>query len=248
VRLAAAGWARAGGLPISVDANRAVILAGGLGTRLRPLTEKAPKPMLCINGRPFLSHQLQLLQSNGIHDVLLLVAYLGEQIEEYFGDGSGCGMNISYSREPAPMGTGGALKLAESKLHSEFLLLNGDTYLDISYRELISAYRDAECLALIAAYENSGDRLASNLALAPDLTVKMYSKQKAAGLTHVDAGAILLSKQVLQWIPSGRNCSLEEEIFPVLIEKKQMRAWPTSVPFIDMGSSEGLSVLSRRLA
>src|SRR5208282_6436393 len=116
---------------------QAVILAGGLGTRMRPITETIPKPMIAVAGEPFLHHQLSLLRSFGIRRVLLLVAYLGDQIENYFGDGTSLGLQLGYSYESAPLGTGGALKNAEALLDDEFVVLNGDTYLAIDYAALI---------------------------------------------------------------------------------------------------------------
>src|SRR5882724_5899162 len=109
--------------PVEIDCQ-AVILAGGLGTRMRPVTETIPKPMIPVCGKPFLQHQLELLQKNGIDRVLLLVSYLGEQIEEYFSNGDSLKMNLSYSYESSPLGTGGALKNAGSKLEEKFLVLN----------------------------------------------------------------------------------------------------------------------------
>src|SRR4029077_9597920 len=118
------------------NSMQVLILAGGLGTRMRPITETIPKPMITVAGKPFLQHQLELLRGAGIAKVLLLVAYLGEQIREYFGDGAKFGCKISYSFEPAPLGTGGALKNAEAQLQDDFVLVNGDTYLGIDYRAL----------------------------------------------------------------------------------------------------------------
>jgi NDP-sugar pyrophosphorylase family protein len=233
-----------------------VILAGGLGTRMRPVTETIPKPMIPVLGKPFLEQQLELLASFGFQRALLLVAYLGEKIEQYFGDGATRGWNLSYSYEASPLGTGGALKNAEAKLEEEFVVLNGDTYLAIDYAALWRAFRAADSSAFIVAYEKSGSAIANtlankvpnNLAVAPDGHVTAYRKRDPHGLTHVDAGVLLLRKEVLQEIPPGRACSLEEEIFPKLIEEDRMKAWITSEPFYDMGSPEGLQALEARLA
>jgi NDP-sugar pyrophosphorylase family protein len=226
---------------------QAVILAGGLGTRMRPLTETMPKPMLPIRGKPFLHHQLELVRSFGICRIVLLVAYLGEQIEKHFGGGAAFGMHLTYSYEPAPLGTGGALKNAEALLDDEFLLLNGDTYLAIDYAALAKAFGASKAKAMIVAYENSDGRVQSNLALASDDRVAVYRKRDPRGLTHVDAGVIALRRDVLNEIPAGSACSLEEEIFPRLIERGQMKAWMTKEPFYDMGSPAGLEALAARL-
>src|SRR6202142_2428115 len=226
---------------------QAVILARGLGKRMRPLTESVPKPMIAVRGKPFLHHQFELLRSFGIRRIVLLVAYLGEQIEKHFGDGAALGLHLRYSHEPEPLGTGGALKNAEAMLDEEFLLLNGDTYLAIDYAALANAFRASEAMAMIVAYENSGARVPSNLALSADASVVTYRKSDPHGLTHVDAGVIALRRDVLAEIPNGRKCSLEEEIFPKLIERGQMKAWVTNEPFYDMGSPVGLEALAARL-
>jgi NDP-sugar pyrophosphorylase family protein len=226
---------------------QAVILAGGLGKRMRPLTESVPKPMIEVRGKPFLQHQFELLGSFGIRRVVLLVAYLGEQIEKHFGDGSELGLHLSYSYEPEPLGTGGALKNAAALLDGEFLLLNGDTYLAINYAGLGDAFRASRAMAMIVAYENSDARVASNLALSADASVVAYRKHDPRGLTHVDAGVIALRRAVLDEIPAGSKCSLEEEIFPKLIKRGQMKAWVTNEPFYDMGSPAGLEALAARL-
>ena len=226
---------------------QAAILAGGLGTRMRPLTDSIPKPMLAVRGKPFLHHQLELLRSFGITRIVLLVAYLGRQIEEHFGDGGALGLHLSYAHEPAPLGTGGALKNAEGLLDEEFLLLNGDTYLAIDYAALAQNFHAGDALAMIVAYENSDARVPSNLALAADGRVAEYRKRDARGLTHVDAGVIAMRREVLAEIPADRKCSLEEEVFPKLIERGQMKAWVTKEPFYDMGSPTGLEALAARL-
>ncbi len=227
--------------------EQAVILAGGLGTRMRPMTEQVPKPMLNVNGKPFLQHQIQLLKSHGVGRVLLLVAYLGEQIEQHFGDGSALGTHIAYSYERSPMGTAGALKNAEDKLDREFVVLNGDTYLDIHYQDLFECFAGCDCDGLTVAFENAEQGLKNNLAMRADRIVTAYSKRDASGLTHVDAGATVFRKNLLDFIPAGQKCSLEEEILPILIRRQRLAAWPTRERFIDMGSTTGLAALQEKL-
>lgn len=236
----------AGGARPKLDLQ-AAILAGGLGTRMRPLTETIPKVMIEVCGKPFLHHQLELVRENGMVRVLLLVAHLGERIERHFGDGASLGLELSYSYEPAPLGTGGALKNAADKLEDEFLVLNGDTFLPIDYAAMAHDFRAHGSAALIVAYENREARTASNLAVAADGRVTAYRKRDPHGLTHIDAGGIILRRELLDGIPPGRICSLEEEVFPRLIEQGRMRAWVTGEPFYDMGTPAGLEALARRL-
>src|SRR3989338_1997571 len=114
-----------------------VILAGGRGTRLSPITNMIPKPMVTVKDKPFLEYLLLMLKRNSLEKILLCVGYLGEKIEVYFGDGRRLGMEIKYSYEKEPLGTAGGLKLAENLLEEEFLVLYGDSYLDIDYSAFI---------------------------------------------------------------------------------------------------------------
>jgi NDP-sugar pyrophosphorylase family protein len=237
------------------NSMQAVILAGGLGTRMRPITETIPKPMIMVAGKPFLLHQLELLRDAGIARALLLVAYLGEQIREYFGDGAKFACNVSYSFEPSLLGTGGALKNAEAQLQNYFVLVNGDTYLAIDYSELVGKFAEANCSALIVAYEKPAaasqgipaSLLPNNLGVDAEGVVTAYRKRDPEGLSHIDAGVIVLKKGILAGFVTGQKCSLEEEIYPNLIARGEMRAWVTREPFYDMGSPQGLAALEEKL-
>ena len=241
--------------PMAENSMQAVILAGGLGTRMRPITETIPKPMIAVAGKPFLRHQLELLSAAGIESALLLVAYLGQQIQEYFGDGAKFGCDINYSFEPSPLGTGGALKNAEALLRDRFVLVNGDTYLAIDYRALMEEFLAANCSALIVAYQRPetvaqqvpANALPNNLGVNSRGRVTAYRKWNPEGLTHIDAGVIVLKKDILAGLRAGQKCSLEEEIYPSLIERDEMRAWVTHEPFYDMGSAAGLAALDEKL-
>jgi len=220
-----------------------------------PLTETIPKPMLSVGSKPFLQHQVELLVRNGIRDIVLLVAYLGEQIEQFFGDGARFGCRFAYSYEKSPLGTGGALKNAAAFLAPSFLLLNGDTYLDLPYSKMAGDFSAASVSALIAAYRPNSrdtrlpaDKVACNLALDAEGRVLIYRKKQPEGLTHVDAGVIALRKAILDRIPPGEVFSLEEKIFPQLIKEGQMLAWVSKEPFYDMGSPEGLEALAEKLS
>jgi NDP-sugar pyrophosphorylase family protein len=237
------------------NSMQAVILAGGLGTRMRPITETIPKPMITVAGKPFLQHQLELLSGARIARALLLVAYLGEQIQEYFGDGAKFGCKVSYSFEASPLGTGGALKKAEAQLQDRFVLVNGDTYLAIDYRALVKQFAEVNCSALIVAYEKPAtiskeipaNILPNNLGVNSHGLVTAYRKRNPDGLSHIDAGVIVLKKEILAGLRAEQKCSLEEEIYPSLIARGEMRAWATHEPFYDMGSPAGLAALEEKL-
>ncbi len=227
---------------------QAVILAGGLGTRLGSLTREVPKPLVEVSGKPFLHRQVEILRFAGIRDILMLVGYLGSKIIDYFGDGSKLGVHIQYAREEKPLGTGGALKNAEGKLAADFMLFNGDTLLQIDHLHVLETYRLRRDWGLIVAFENPERAFPNNIAVAPDGKVMLYSRRGGTGLTHVDAGVGVFSRRILELIPPGRVCSLEDDIYPRLIERGKLRAYPSSRRFYDIGTPEGLRALEKALA
>jgi N-acetyl-alpha-D-muramate 1-phosphate uridylyltransferase len=221
---------------------QAVILAGGLGTRLRPFTEHIPKAMVPVRGKPFLEHQILLLKSQGIEEILLLVGYRGDQIKEFFGDGSKYAIRISYSHEETLRGTGGALKLAQPKLQSNFLLLNGDTFLPMKYQSAIDCFLKFRAWGLVVVYKDDGLLPKDNLAVSSEMEV-IDSDPKCARLTHINAGVMILSNRVLDMIPEAQAYSLENDLFPKLIARKSLWAYETHIRYYDMGTHDGLKRL-----
>lgn len=221
-----------------------VILAGGLGTRLRPLTEKIPKVLAPVLGRPFLHFQLEYLRRAGFRKVLLLIAYLGEQIERSCGDGRSWGLRIAYAREPSPMGTGGALKLAEERLEDQFVLINGDTFLPLDFDRLLTSFFAAPCAGLMTVYaaDGAGDRDVprNNVRVGQDGFISAYDKRNPDGLNGVDAGVSVYRREVLRDAPAGRPFSFEEELLPRLIRKRGLRGLLIRERFYDMGTPENL--------
>ncbi|MBI4233156.1 MAG: NTP transferase domain-containing protein [Chloroflexi bacterium] len=223
---------------------QAVVLAGGRGTRLRPLTYSVPKVMVPVGGRPFLSYLLGHLKACGLTDVVLCIGYLGEQIQDCFGDGAALGMNLSYSREGEHLlGTAGALKLAEPMLEEWFLVLNGDTYLPIDYRHVTSAFVTGHWPAMMVVYDNKeATGVAANVALDDKLrAVVRYAKGRAdPAIRFVDAGVSILRRTVLDGLAPGQVASLEQSVFPHLAEAGHLGAHLSTSPFYDIGTFEKL--------
>lgn len=228
--------------------KQVVVMAGGMGTRLRPLTYDIPKPMVPVKDKPFLEHLVLLLKNNGFSDFLFCTGYLSKHIEQYFLDGSKWGINIQYSVELSASGTGGALKLAEPLLKDKFLLLNGDTLLDINYRDLVESFDKDSSEAYIVAYTNEDNITANNIRVDKDNWVIEYDKKYPENKTCVDAGVQIFRKSILDKIPAQRVVSLEEEIFPVLIKKHQLKAYMTNKRFFDMGTPERLFIIEKVLS
>jgi NDP-sugar pyrophosphorylase family protein len=228
---------------------QAVILAGGLGTRLLPRTEVIPKPMVEVGGAPYLRHQLQLLADQEIRDIVLLTGYLGEQIESYFGDGSSMGLRIRYSREQSPLGTGGALRLARELLHDCFLLIYGDSYLPIRYADAIERLTSSGAEGLVVVYDNRlGDTsVKNNIELDDAGYVSRYEKDSPDRLSFVEAGVLAFRRTVIAKIGEG-VVSLEKEIFPRLIAAKQLAALVTTERFYDIGTPDRLAAIEALFA
>jgi NDP-sugar pyrophosphorylase family protein len=217
-----------------------VILAGGLATRLFPLTSKVPKSMLEINKRPFLEYQLELLKEYEIKDVLLCLGYKGELIKNYFGDGKKFGVNLSYSYDGEKLlGTAGALKKAYKLLNDNFLLMYGDSYLPYDYWKIEEAFKNSEKLSLMVVHKNQNRFDKSNILIADDL-VKVYDKTlKGENLEYIDAGLSILKKEVLSLVPEDEPFDLQE-LYKTLISEQEMLAYEVKQRFYQIGSLEGL--------
>jgi NDP-sugar pyrophosphorylase family protein len=226
---------------------QAVILAGGLGTRLPSVTKNMPKPMARIAGVPYLEYQLRLLQQQAILDIVILTGYLGDQIEAYFSDGSQFGLSIRYSRERTPLGTGGALREAGNLLAESFLVIYGDSYLPIRYAEVLAQLESNAATGVVVIYDNRfGDTsVCNNIAVDANSHVIRYDKGSAGDptLTHVEAGVLAFRRRVLDLLPSAGVVSLENEVYPRLIGRKELLAWPTQQRFYDIGTPERLKAI-----
>lgn len=229
---------------------QAVILAGGLGTRLGSLTATIPKPMVPVAGVPYLQHQLRLLERQSIRDIVVLTGYLGHIVEDYFGDGCQLGLRIRYSRETTPLGTGGALRLAAPLLEEKFLVIYGDSYLPVDYRDVARSFDAARAASLVVVYSNRlGDtNVRNNIAVDAEGFIVRYDKEAVddADLEFVEAGVLAFRRSVIALIPEG-NVSLEKQVFGNLIAARQMYSWQTTQRFFDIGTPERLRVFEEYL-
>lgn len=219
-----------------------VILAGGLATRLGPLTRSVPKSMLTVAGRPFLAHQLELFRAAGISDVVLCVAHLGEQIEGYFGDGRAFGLRIRYSYEGASLlGTGGALKAAEPLLADEFLLTYGDSYLLYPYANVLAKLRASNLPGLMVTYRNDDSLDASNAVVREGLVVAYGKAEKRPDMLYIDAGLLALRRDVLARLQAGQPAALDHDLLSRLAAERLLLSYPTRQRFYEIGSHSGLA-------
>ncbi|MDG6898642.1 MAG: NTP transferase domain-containing protein [Nitrososphaerota archaeon] len=222
-----------------------VILAGGLGTRLRPLTNRMPKAMAPVNGRPFLEYELELLASHGVDDVVLCVGYLGEMIRDHFGDGSKFGVRIRYSSEgDRLLGPIGALKMAERMLRETFFVTYGDAYLRLDYRAMMDALLRQEELGLMAVYRNEG-RFGRSDVVVEDGFVTVYDKVRSAPEMHwINFGVTALKRKALATVDAGRICD-EPTFYGTLVKGRELRAFEAKERFYEIGSERSLSEFGR---
>ena len=219
-----------------------VILAGGLGTRLRPLTQALPKVLVPVDGKPFLHHQIELLKAHDIRDIVLCVGHRADQIRACFGEGNRLGVRIRYSEERGMLlGTAGALKNAEPLLEDDFFLLYGDSYLPVDYGEVMRYFRNSDSgLALMVVYRNA-DRYERSNVIVRDGRVAVYDKEgRTPAMEYINYGLSVLRKEALGLVPAGRPFS-QEELYRLLIERGELLAWETKRRFYEIGSRQGLA-------
>jgi len=225
---------------------QALILAGGLGTRLREVVHDKPKPMADIAGRPFIEYQIKLLQRDGIDHVIFCIGYLYEQIQNHFGDGRTRGMQFDYSIEEELLGTAGALKLAQKFIRGPFLVLNGDTYLDIDLRELAKFHRQRTerrgGLGTMALTEIQDAKNYGSVTIGAADEILRFNEKTAnsSPAQLINAGIYLLEPAVLDFIAPAKKVSLEKETFPALLNHgHRLFGYATDGYFVDIGTPAG---------
>jgi mannose-1-phosphate guanylyltransferase len=219
---------------------QAVILVGGEGTRLRPLTSTVPKPIVPLVDRPFLAYLLEWLKSHGVDDVVMSMGYLATAVRNVLGDGSAYGLRLRYVEEPDPRGTAGALKFAESLLDERFLMLNGDVLTDIDLTAQIEQHERTNAkgtLALVPVEDPSAYGL---VRLGPDNAVREFVEKPSPDQIDtnlISAGAYVLERSILDLVPPDRNVSIEREIWPQLVGDG-LYGCPAQAYWLDIGTPE----------
>ena len=223
------------------------LLAGGMATRLRPITEKIPKLLVEVAGEPFFSHQLRLLKKNGLTHIVLCVGYLGEMIVEQYGDGAKWGVKIEYSFDgPKLLGTGGALIAALPKLGDAFYVLYGDSYLPIDYRAVGDFFVHSGKLGLMTVFENHGRYDTSNVEFN-DGEIKTYDKKlKTAAMHHIDYGLGVFRARAFDGFPHDAVVDLAA-VQQALVAHRQLAGYEIKQRFFEIGSHEGLNELDALL-
>jgi NDP-sugar pyrophosphorylase family protein len=223
------------------------LLAGGMATRLRPITEKIPKLLVEVAGEPFFSHQLRLLKKNGLTHIVLCVGYLGEMIVDQYGDGAKWGVKIEYSFDgPKLLGTGGALIAALPKLGDAFYVLYGDSYLPIDYHAVGDFFMRSGKLGLMTVYENRGRYDASNVEFGGG-EIKIYDKKiKTPAMHHIDYGLGVFRAAAFEGFARDAVVDLAA-VQQALVARRQLAGYEMKERFFEIGSHEGLNELDALL-
>jgi mannose-1-phosphate guanylyltransferase len=219
---------------------QAVILVGGEGTRLRPLTSTVPKPVVPLVDRPFISFMLEWLRQHEIDDVIMSCGFLATSVRNVLGDGSGLGIRLRFVEEPDPRGTAGALKFAEPMLDERFLMLNGDVLTDIDISEQIAQHQQTGATATLALVPVADPTAYGLVHLNEDRSVREFLEKPspdAIDTNLISAGVYVLEREILALVPPERNVSIEREVWPLLIGNG-LYGFPSESYWLDIGSPD----------
>ncbi len=221
---------------------KAVLLVGGEGTRLRPLTCNTVKAMVPILNRPFFAHLLAYLSSHGVDDIVVTLCYLPDRIAGSFADGSSSGVRLAYVMEETPLGTAGAVKNAERHVDGPFFVFNGDILTNIDLRAMLAFHRHRGAVATIALTPVEDPSAYGVVETGPDGRVKRFIEKPPrdqAPTNMINAGIYVLEPAVLGEVPPGQSCMFERQVFPTLLaEGAPVYAFSTSDYWIDIGTPD----------
>jgi NDP-sugar pyrophosphorylase family protein len=217
------------------------ILAGGLATRLRPLTETIPKALVEVAGRPFAVHQVELLRQHGITDVVWLVGYRADQLESALGDGGRWGMRFAYVHDgPVLLGTGGAIRRALARLGHAFFVMYGDSYLECDFGAVERAFRQSGRSGLMTVYRNEGLFDTSNVEFVDGRIARYDKRARAPEMQHIDWGLGVLKASAFEGYPADQPLDLAR-VYQDLLVANDLAAFEVHQRFYEIGSPEGLA-------
>jgi len=216
---------------------KAVILAGGLGTRLRPLTDKKPKPMLPLGKKPLLEHLIKWIRKNGVKDIVLCVSYLHETIEKHFGDGSKFGMNIEYAISKKPLATAGQLKTAQKFIDDTFVCVYGDSLFNFSLRNMISDHKKKKSFITMSLYEHKTSIKYGVIDTKNNGKVLSWN-EKPEIKSKINMGCYVMEHGMLNFIPKGKKYGMNYAIKKAMSKRKAVSSILVKKGFIDVGDKK----------
>lgn len=219
-------------------ASQAVILAGGPGLKMRPFTYEMPKSLFPVAGKPLLEYTIELLRSYEVRDIILVISHLGEKIRNHFGSGKKFGVRIEYVVEEKPLGTGGALKKAESLINEDtFLVFHGDILVDLNLTDLISFHKEQESIVTIALTSTLDPSIYGSVKLHGTKIVNFVEKPPKDGKASllINSGVYVLEKEVFKYLPKNKVCLLED-IFSSLAKEGKLSGFFFEGQWFDIGT------------
>ena len=225
-----------------------VILCGGLATRLYPLTEQLPKSLVKVSGQPFLFHQLRLLRSQGIYDVVLCIGHLGGLIQTYAGDGCQFGVSLRYSSDAGiRLGTAGAVRSALGYLPQSFFVLYGDSYLQCDYAAIERSFLQSGKQALMTIYRNESSFDSSNVEAENGVILRYDKVQQTDKMRYIDYGLGVFHRDVFAALPIGQPADLQL-VYQTLLAQGELASYEVTQRFYEIGSLQGLRDLEEHLS
>lgn len=224
---------------------KAVILAGGLGTRLRPLTLKTPKPMLPLGKKPILEHIIEWNKKNGVKSFVLCVSYLRKTIEDYFGDGEKFGVNIEYAISNKPLATAGQLKTAEAFIDDTFVCAYGDSIFDFNLRTMIKQHKTKKAFVTMSLNEYKTNLEYGVIDVSKTGKVSSW-KEKPEIKVNVNMGCYVMEPKVFSLIPKNKPYGMDDVIKKAIINKKSINSFITKNGFTDIGNKASYEKASKK--
>lgn len=216
---------------------KAVILAGGLGTRLRPYTKSLPKPMLPLGGKPILEYEIEWARKNGIKEIVLCVSYLRNKIEDYFGDGEKFGVKIEYAISKKPLATAGQLKTAEKFIDDTFVCLYGDSIYNFSLRNMIKHHKKSSANVTMSLFDYRFNLKYGVIDTKKSGQVTAWN-EKPEFSAKINIGCYVMEPEVLKLIPKNKEYGMDDVIRKVLSRKKKVSSVTSKNGFIDIGDKD----------
>ena len=233
---------------LSISTVPVALLAGGMATRLRPITETIPKAMVEVAGRPFIDHQLDLLRANGMRRVVMCLGYRGQQLERHVGDGSSRGMEIKYAYDGETlMGTGGAIRRALPLLGDTFWVMYGDSYMDIDYRAVLEHFSRSGADALMTVLRNGNRWDKSNVVFRDGKLLRYDKRVQTPDMDYIDYGVAVLRRSAAERIPTDRPFDLAE-LYTSLVGDGRMTGYEVANRFYEIGTPAALEEARHYLA
>lgn len=225
---------------------KAIIIAGGKGERLKPMTDVLPKPMIGVRGQPILLHTIDLFKKHNIIDLIIALCYLPEEIIKFFGDGSKFGVKITYTHEDPnkPLGTAGAITLARNLLNETFIVTSGDILRNLNITEMINFHRENQAFATLNVYKRPSNGAKSKVVIESNRIVNFIERPDQNDLNEnliwSNGSFYIFQPEIFNFLKDSKKVDFGSDIFPKIVTRKKVLAFPTTGYFVDIGDHEKL--------